>query len=146
MFDIAKLFEVLEGLSVTARMDALAMIGFLAFRGPTDEDVIRKAFAPFCDGHPQYFMLIRNALLGTGALASTVGAERLDETGSFTIRPMLIGLNQAALAQLLTAQGVPFIIGAEVYNVMPRPRRWSAAGVGQDSESLPSADESRTAS
>jgi len=126
MVNLAKLLERLDDLPVAGRADALALIGFLLLRGPTEDRMVRRAFAPFLNGHPAYMATITGVLFESGLLESIWGPKRKDEVGDYLVDSTLLRIRPGALPALLEAQGVPFILGHDVQHYMPRPPGWLA--------------------
>jgi hypothetical protein len=110
MFELEKLLEALEAVSVTERMDTYALLALLALRGPSDHAAIFEAFPPLApdDGKPAYYFAdLLQPLRASGAVCQL---EAINDAGEEIAR---FAITPAAAAAIISAQHIPFAVLAK---------------------------------
>jgi hypothetical protein len=110
MFDLAKLLEALEAVSITERMDCYALLALLALRGPCDHQIIFEAFPPLAPAESPgafYFAELLQPLKACGAVV------QLEQTNAAGEEAALFAITPAAAAGIISAQHLPFAVLAK---------------------------------
>ena len=114
MLNKQKLFEALNAMTDSRRMDALAILGYLLLQGPTEPHKLRQLSPAFLDGHPMYLGSLLQTLQEWGAIdyeglpAPVVG--------------VCAHVSTPVLTDSLAALKVPHVVGHDVYRLVERDR------------------------